>query len=224
MSVLPAQTVTAPPAVIRVMVVEDDPRFRRTLEALFGGTPGFACLGAHATAEAASRQLKTDRPHVLLVDYELPGRSGVDLLREVLVHGTELPAIVLTVHQDPHRIFAALEAGASGYLVKPVTPLQVLGAVEEVHAGGAPMSAAIARLVLRRFRKEARDRQDLQELTERELEVLRLTSEGLLPEEVGERLGIAKRTVTTHLQHVYAKLHVRTRAQAVAKYLGNPKG
>jgi len=201
------------------MIVEDDPDTRGMLTALFRGSPGFTCDGAHATAESAARQLASARPDVILLDLELPKLPGVAWLADVNRRWPDLPVLVLTAHSDPERLFAALAAGACGYLVKPVPPARILEAVAEVHDGGSPMSSGVARLVLRRFREKAERRLCLETLTQREQEVLKRISQGLLPEEVAAELGISARTVGTHLHHIYGKLHVATRAQAVARFL-----
>ncbi len=208
---------------IQVLVVEDDPKPRVWLEKVFSTNPGFVCLGAHATAEQAEVQILRQRPHLVLLDLELPGQSGVAWLETVNRRWPDLPVLVHTAYDEPARIFGALEAGASGYLVKPVREARLLDAITEAHEGGAPMTPAIARLVLRRLQGQAKTRRQIEGLTSRENEILRLISEGFLPEEVAGSLGISARTVSTHLQHVYRKLHVATRAQAVAKYLGNPE-
>ncbi|HAB14842.1 MAG TPA: response regulator transcription factor [Verrucomicrobiota bacterium] len=208
------------PSPIRVMIVEDDSDTRGMLAALFRGSPGFACDSAHATAESAARQLALARPDVIVLDLELPKLPGVTWLADLNRHWPELPVLILTAHSDPARLFAALAAGACGYLVKPVPPARILEAVAEIHAGGAPMSSGVARLVLGRFREKTGHHLQMETLTTREQEVLKRISQGLLPEEVAVELGISMRTVGSHLHHIYGKLHVATRAQAVARFLG----
>jgi DNA-binding NarL/FixJ family response regulator len=204
---------------LRVCIVEDDPPFREHLTALIGGSEGLVCGGAYPTAEAALQNISSDRPDVVLLDLQLPAKSGLDCLSEISVRWPALPILVLTICDDADRIFRALEAGASGYLLKPVAPTRLLEAIAEIHAGGAPMSSHIARLVLRRFREQGRIRERLEALTARESEILELLSQGFLSKEIGERLGISVRTIETHLHHIYHKLHVCSRAQAVAKFL-----
>jgi DNA-binding NarL/FixJ family response regulator len=209
------------PAPIRVLVVEDDAKTRAWLAAVIGGSEGFACVGAHETAERAEREIVAGRPDVILLDLELPRMSGLEWLRSVNSRWPELPVVVLTMHQEPARIFSALEAGAVGYLVKPTPAVRLLEALTDARSGGAPMTGAIARLVLRKFRQQSTARRQLEGLSERETEVLERISEGLLPEEVADALGIRPRTVATHLLHIYRKLHVVTCAQAVARYFGS---
>lgn len=217
---MPAPTHSPPQRTLQVLVVEDQPQPLARLRNLFSSTPGFDCHGSHPSAEAAEAQISVRRPHVVLLDLELPRQSGVDWLRSVNRRWNDLPVIIHTAYDEPARIFAALETGAVGYLVKPVPDHRLLSAVVEAHEGGAPMTPAIARLVLRRLQSQASTHRDLEALTPRENEILRLISEGYLPEEVADRLTIAPRTVGSHLHHIYRKLHVATRAQAVAKYLG----
>lgn len=212
----PPQTDRQP---LEVLVIEDESQALTHLLQLFSSSPGFECLGAHASAEDAEACIVDRRPHVVLLDLELPGQSGVDWLKSVNRRWHELPIIIHTAYDEPARIFGALEAGALGYLVKPVANERLLNAITEAHEGGAPMTPAIARLVLRRLQHRATTQRQLEGLTTRENEILRLISEGFLPEEVAAQFKISYRTVGTHLHHVYRKLHVATRAQAVAKYL-----
>lgn len=206
---------------IQTMVVEDDAGVRAMLAAVFAGTPGFRCLGAFDSAESALRRLQAGRPDVLLLDIELPKRSGLELLRDLRDRWPDLLVVILSVHGEPQTIFEALKQGAAGYLLKPTTPARIVEAVAEAHGGGAPMSAAIARLVLRTFRERARRSDELAALTGREHEVLKLVSEGYLPEEVADQLKLSRRTIGTHLQSIYRKLHVRTRSQAVARFFAS---
>ena len=206
---------------IRVGIVEDDAAFREHLCALTGGTPGYECAGAWRTAETALKHLPVEKPDVLLLDLELPGKSGLELIVELNSRQLPFEIVVLTICDDLPRIFAALENGATGYLVKPVPPARILEAIADVRAGGAPMSSAIARLVVKRFQQRGRVNQTLATLTGREEEILKLLSVGHSSKEIAEELRISARTVGTHLHHIYEKLHVHSRSQAVAKFL-NP--
>lgn len=205
-----------------VAIIEDDTRYRAFLRTIIEGTPGFQCGGAYANADVALPVINTHPPHLLLLDLELPGLPGEHAIPEFrrLVPGLEV--VVLTFHQDPVRLFTCLEAGAVGYLVKPIDPAQLVEALREVRSGGSPMSGPIARMVLQSFRKRAHGRRELESLTARETEVLREIATGALPEDVASRLGIAIRTVQTHLRNIYDKLHVHSRSQAVARFLAEP--
>ncbi len=204
---------------IRVAVVEDQAELRSLVVELISGADGFACAGAYPTAEAALEALPRQMPHVALLDLELPGMSGLDLIRRLSEQWPALNLLVVTIHDDPYQIFRALEAGASGYLVKPVPAAKLLEAIADIHAGGSPMSSQIARLVVKSFRERGRARRDLEGLTPREEEILRLVSQGHALKHIASELKLSLSTVGTHLRNIYSKLHVNSRAQATAKYL-----
>jgi len=210
-------------SVIKVATVEDDDQFREHLAALIGGANGFRCVGSHRSAEAALKHLPATQPHVLLLDLELPAKQGDQLISEILGRWPELAIVILTIHDDSKRIFDALEAGAIGYLIKPVSPTRLLEAVAEAHAGGSPMSSQIARLVVRRFQDQGRSRQQLGELTAREAEILQLITRGLDTKEIALQLAISERTIGSHLRNIYDKLHVHSRAAAIARFLQAPR-
>ncbi len=204
--------------ITRVTIVEDDNSLREGLAMLLKGSPGFACAGNHPTAEQALKALRFENPDVLLLDLELPRMSGEDVIRQVGARWPSIRILVLTVHDEPRRIFSALEAGASGYLVKPVPPARLLDAISEVMAGGAPMSSAIARLVIATFRERGKHKHELEELTAREAEILALLAKGHRYQEIAAELDIALRTVGSHVHNIYEKLHVRSRTEAAARY------
>lgn len=204
---------------IKVVTVEDDQLFREHLTALIGGTKGFRCVGSHGTAEAALKHLPVELPDVLLLDLELPKTQGLELIADVLARWPKLAILVLTIQDDIARIFEALEAGAIGYLIKPVAPVKLLEAIAEAHAGGSPMASQIARLVVKRFQQQGRIRQELDTLTTREAEILERISHGLQSKEIASELGISERTIGSHLRNIYEKLHVHSRAAAVARFL-----
>lgn len=205
---------------IRVSLVEDHAPYREHLRALIGGADGFACVGAHASVEAARTRLRAENPEVVLLDLELPGLWGHALIGDVKAALPRVEIVMLTVHDEPKRIFQALEAGASGYLIKPTPPAQILEAIAEVRRGGAPMSSGIARLVLRTFHERGRARRELNHLTTREYEIVDLVAKGCQSKEIAAALAITLPTVRTHLHNIYGKLHVSSRAAATAKYLG----
>jgi len=204
---------------IRVVTVEDDDSFREHLAALIGGTRGFRCIGSYRSAEAALKHLPVEQPDVLLLDLELPNTQGTELISNVIARWPKLAILILTIYDDTARIFEALEAGAIGYLVKPVSPAKLLEAIAEAHAGGSPMASQIARLVVKRFQHQGRSRQELEMLTARETELLEQIARGLQTKEIADLLGISNRTIGSHLRNIYEKLHVRSRAAAVARFL-----
>jgi len=204
---------------IRVGIVEDDRSVRENLALLIDNAPGFSCVAACVSAEEALKRFSESAPDVVLMDIHLPRQSGIECvarLRRVL---PQTQVIMLTVEEDSERVFESLKAGATGYLVKHVAPEEILEAVAEVHRGGAPMSSHIARKVVTIFRQRSQaDAADL-ELSAREEEVLRLLAKGSRSKEIGDRLNISAGTVNTHVRHIYEKLHVRSRAEAVAHYV-----
>ena len=208
---------------IKVVIVEDDDPFREHLAALIGGAQGFRCVGSHRSAEAALKHLPMEQPDVLLLDLELPGKQGDQLIAEIAARWPKIAVLILTIHDDSTRIFPALETGAVGYLVKPVSPTRLLEAVAEAHAGGSPMSSQIARLVVKRFQQQGRARQELDTLTPRETEILDHIARGLDTKEIADQLGISDRTIGSHLRKIYEKLHVHSRAAAIARFLQAPK-
>lgn len=201
-----------------VAVVEDDDEVRQSLRSLLERTPGIRCVGDFATAEDALRDISEIRPDILLMDINLPGMSGVDCVRKLgpLVPRTLI--LMLTVHDDTETIFEALSAGASGYLLKPVLAAELLEAMRDVQAGGAPMTSNIARKVVRSFKKPTPADDGCEPLSPRETEILDLLAQGYIYKEIAEQLGITYRTVSTHIERIYTKLHVRSRSQAVAKF------
>ena len=208
--------------IIRVSIVEDDNRVRDSLGRLIDRAPGFSCVSKHPSAEDALRDLPPHRPNVVLMDINLGGMSGVDcvrLLKEIL---PEVQVMMLTVYENTDHIFSALAAGASGYLLKQTPPDELLAAIQELSRGGSPMSSHIARKVVASFQAPAPAvaSRETANLSPREREVLDLLAKGFLYKEIGEALGIGYDTVHTHIRRVYEKLHVRSRAQAVAKHLG----
>jgi DNA-binding NarL/FixJ family response regulator len=204
---------------IHVAIVEDDRSMRENLAEFIDGTPGFACVAACASAEEALRRVPASTAEVALVDINLPGKSGVELVRGLKELSPRTQIIMLTVEADGQRVFESLKAGATGYLVKHVAPGEILEAIREVQAGGAPMSSQVARMVVSTFREPTVARGPEMQLTTREMEILRLLACGDRSKEIAEKLGIGVGTVNTHIRHVYDKLHVRSRAAAVARFI-----
>lgn len=213
---------------IRVAIVEDNDTVRENLAVLIGAAPGFVCVASCPSAEAALQALPGVGPDVVLMDIHLPGRNGIACVTRLRTVLPQTHVIMLTIEEDSELVFESLKAGATGYLVKHVAPGEILEAVAEVHAGGAPMSSHIARKVVTAFRQPAASAGPEVALSPREAEVLRLLARGHRSKEIADELGVASGTVNTHVRHIYEKLHVRSRAEAVARFLrvehGAPPG
>ena len=205
---------------IRVAIVEDDSSVRENLAALIDGTDGFSCVASCATAEEAWQKLPPLSPEVVLMDIHLPGRSGIACVEKLRRLSPQTQVIMLTIEEDSERVFESLKSGATGYLVKHATPAEILEAITEVQRGGAPMSGSVARKVVTAFRQPAPENAGDLKLSDREEEVLRLLARGHRSKEIADELGIGVGTVNTHIRHIYEKLHVRSRAEAVAKLKG----
>jgi len=204
---------------ITVSIVEDNDQLRGTLARVFSRAEGFQCLGQHATAEDALKGVPQDRPNVVLMDINLPGMNGVECVRQLkqIVPATQM--IMLTVYEDTENIFNALAAGASGYMLKRSKSAELLEAIREVVRGGSPMTTHIARKVVQSFQKPAAAASPTEDLSPREKEVLDCLAQGFLYKEIAEKLGISYETVHTYIRRIYEKLQVRTRTEAVAKFL-----
>lgn len=204
---------------IAVSIVEDSDQVRGTLARLISRAAGFVCLNQYASAEAALEGLPRERPNVVLMDINLPGINGVECVRRLKQVAPEIQVIMLTVYEDTENIFNALAAGASGYLLKRTSMAELLAALREVQAGGSPMTTHIARKVVQSFQRTPAATQPADNLSQREQEVLDLLAQGLIYKEIAEKLGISYETVHTYIRRIYEKLQVRTRTEAVAKFL-----
>lgn len=204
---------------IAVSIVEDDPQVRSSLAKLIDGAPGFRCVSRHGSAEEALLEIPKIHPDVTLMDINLPGINGVECVRRLKpsLPGTQM--IMLTVYQNTEHIFNALAAGATGYMLKQTPPAELLAAIKEVYAGGSPMSSHIARKIVQSFQQPAEALAEAESLSPREAEVLDLLAKGFLYKEIAEQMKVSYATVHTHIRHIYEKLHVRSRTEAVAKHL-----
>jgi DNA-binding NarL/FixJ family response regulator len=211
---------------IKVGIVEDDKGIRQSLEWLLESSSEFTCVASCGSAEEALEVLPKAAPEVVLMDINLPARSGIDCtvrLKELL---PTVQVIMITVYDDSEKVFNALRAGASGYILKRATPEKILQAIREVHVGGVPMSGEIARKVLGAFREPAPTSAppEDQNLSRREQEILEQLALGCSNKDIASKLSISVETVTWHLRHIYSKLHVRSRTQAALKFLSLRKG
>ena len=205
---------------ITISIVEDDLPTRNTLLALLSGATHVRCLGNYASGEDALRGIPKEKPEIALVDINLPGISGIECTARLKLKLPDLRVLILTTYEDSDRIFDSLRAGASGYLLKKTGYAKLIHAIDELHAGGAPMSSQVARQVVAHFHRIQKPASDVEKLTAREHEVLALLAKGYLYKDIGDRLNISMSTVSMHLQHIYEKLHVQSRAQAAAKFFG----
>lgn len=219
----PASPPSGPP--IRVAVVEDDDAVRAILCQWLREEPGFLCVGDCRDAEAACATLPAVHPDVVLNDINLPGRSGIECVARLKPRLPLTQFVMLTVYEDVEHIFAALAAGATGYLLKRTPRPALIAAVREVHEGGSPMSSSIARKVVQSLQPSRPLPRAAEALSARETEVLDLLARGHLYKEIADQMGISVPTVNTYIRRIYEKLHVHSRAQAVAIYanLGSPR-
>jgi len=208
------------PSQIRICIVEDDRATREGYLQLLGLAPHIVCLGAYESAEIAEREIPRKLPDLVLVDVNLPGRSGIQCVAKLKQAHPQLHFMMITNFDDNDMIFDALRAGASGYLLKRAVADELVGAIEEVHQGGSPMSMQIARKVVSHFHHIRQVAGDLETLTRREHEILEQLSKGLAYKQIAGNLGISFGTVQTHLHTIYGKLHVQSGTEAVVKFLG----
>jgi DNA-binding NarL/FixJ family response regulator len=211
----------------KVAIVEDNATLRKYLAEVINNTPAHRCVCTCESAEEAIVKIPAQRPNVVLMDIHLPGESGIACTARLREKLPNLQVIMLTVYKDIKMIFQALKAGACGYVLKRSDDDEILEAIAEVRAGGAPMTSEIARMVVRSFMEPPKtaDANGTEQLSAREMEILALVAEGCPNKEIASRLFISNATVRTHLMHIYEKLHVRCRTEAAAKYLrSNPAG
>jgi DNA-binding NarL/FixJ family response regulator len=205
--------------VTEVAIVEDNAALGAGLRKIVESAEDFRCLGVWTSAEEALKKIDAFRPQVVLMDINLPGMSGIEATARIKQHLPDIQVIMVTVYRDHDQIFAALKAGASGYLLKRSTPEEVRQAIRDVRSGGAPMSAEIARRVVEAFHQPAKTTgQEAVKLSKRETEILELLTKGLANKEIADRLDISVETVRVHLRRVYEKLHVHSRTEAAMKF------
>jgi DNA-binding NarL/FixJ family response regulator len=205
---------------INVAIVEDNRRMRESFAAILDRSEILKCTGAFASGEEAVREMPAGNPEVALVDIHLPGMDGIECVARLKQALPTLQVLMLTRYEQSDLIFKSIRAGANGYLLKNIPPTELIQAIEQVHAGGAPMTMQIARKVMDHFRQIEQPASDMDRLTTREQELLGLLAKGYYYKEIGDKLGISVNTVRKHLQNIYEKLHVQSRTQAVLKFLG----
>jgi DNA-binding NarL/FixJ family response regulator len=205
--------------VIRVAVVEDHHKFRECLEFLLNNTEGYKCAGAYRTMEEALEKIGHNLPDAVLLDIGLPGMNGIEGVKLLKERYPDLLILMNTVYDDDERVFDALCAGASGYLLKTTPPALLLGSVQQAVAGGAPMSPEVARRVIRLFREVRPPERSDYQLTPHELRLLQLLVDGHSYKTAAVSLGVTPKTISFHLQKVYEKLQVHSKSEAVSKAL-----
>ena len=204
---------------IRIAVVEDDKTVREGLQMLLNGSPGFSCVAAYGNGEDAVAGLPEVNPDVVLMDINLPGISGIECILALKEQKVPIQFIMLTVFEDADDIFHSLSAGATGYLLKQTPPVKLLEAIQDVFRGGSPMSGEIARKVVQSFQHPVPNYAAASGLTKREDEILSYLMKGYFYKEIAGLLFISVETVRTHIRNIYEKLQVRTRSEAILKYL-----
>lgn len=215
-------SVVPPARSLRIGIIEDESIIRRMLEKLVAKQPGFALVGSWETGEAALAALASLRPDVIIVDLELPGISGEDCLRALSGMMPATALVVLSVHDDPERVFASLRAGANGYLLKGTPPAELVAGIVAAHTGGSPLSPAVANLVIRAFQRSPEPAPPpipLPSLSPRERQILELLAKGKVAKEAAAELFLSYETVRDYMKQIYQKLHVRSRTEAVLRFL-----
>ena len=207
---------------IRISIIEDDDPTRQILTEIIANTPNMALVSQYDRCDTAIKALPAEAPDVVLVDINLPEINGVEAVRRLKPEMPKTQFLMLTVYEDADHIFAALAAGATGYLLKGTRRAELLEAIGQIMAGGSPMSSGIARKVVQSFSTTPATRSDLDALSPREQSVLALLSKGYLYKEIAESLGVSGPTVNTYIRRIYDKLQVHSRSQAITRYFQKP--
>jgi DNA-binding NarL/FixJ family response regulator len=205
--------------VITVSIVDDEADLREHIGSYLTAVGDIVCKSTYASAEEALEHLPQDKPDVILMDINLGGMDGIECVRRLKAQMPEAQVLMLTVFEDTEKIFRALAAGASGYLLKRLSPKKLLEAIAEVRSGGSPMSASIARKVVESFQFQPSRADESAELSQRERSVLNGLAEGLAYKQIADQLGVSIHTVRNYIRRIYEKLHVQTRTEAVAKFM-----
>ncbi len=206
---------------IKVAIIEDERQIREGLSVLIDGTEGYCCLGSYRSMEEALPRIASNPPDAILVDIGLPGMSGIEGIRLLRDRHPEVQVLMLTVYDDDERIFEAMCAGASGYLLKKTPPARLLESLREVVNGGAPMSPEVARRVIALFRDVRPSDQADYHLTPHEVRLLKMLVEGHNYKTAAAELNVSVNTVSFHMKHIYEKLQVHSKSEAVSKALRN---
>jgi DNA-binding NarL/FixJ family response regulator len=206
---------------IRVLIFEDDPDLTESLAEMIGDAQDLTIVGTFTHANDAAREVKNLKPDVILSDIDMPLVNGLDGLRAIRQVDPEVCILMLTVFDDNENVFQAICDGANGYLLKSTPPQKILDAIREAHQGGAPMTPSVARQVLRLFSEPYKQKRTMDKITAREHDVLTLLVRGFSYKMIAGELNLSVETVHTHIKNIYAKLHVNSKSEAVAKALHN---
>lgn len=204
---------------INVAIVEDNAGICEELEQVISEDPGLSCVCVCRNLKTALQKIPPYAPDVIVMDIQLPDGTGIEGTARIKRQLPNTQVLMFTVYEDAEQIYKALEAGASGYILKRAAPEGILRAIREIHEGGVPMTGEVARKVIQNFRKSPSAEDAKEKLTKREEEIMELLVMGCLSKEIADRLSIGLETVNSHLKHIYEKLHVRSRTEAVIKYL-----
>ena len=205
---------------ISIAIVEDLDEVRNGLKSFLSLSEGFTVLDTFTTAEEALYDIPKLKPDIVIMDINLPGMNGIECIRQVKSKVPLTQFMMFTVYENDEKVFEALKAGASGYLLKNTGLIQLIESLKELHNGGSPMSSNIARKLVSVFREKEKNNQPVENLSNRENEILVLLSKGLLYKEIAEQLSIATNTVRQHIHKIYEKLHVQNRTEAINKAFG----
>lgn len=205
---------------ITLAIVEDLDEVRDGLKNFISLSQDFKVLDTFKTAEEAAYDLPKLKPDIVIMDINLPGMNGIECIRQIKDKTPNTQFMMFTVYENDEKVFEALKAGASGYLLKNTGLVQLIESLKELHNGGSPMSANIARKLVTLFRSEQKETTNLEILSSRENEILLLLTKGLLYKEIAEQLSISVSTVRQHIHHIYEKLHVQNRTEAINKAFG----
>jgi DNA-binding NarL/FixJ family response regulator len=207
---------------ISLAIVEDLDEVREGLKQFISLNPEFNVLDTYKTAEEAAYEIPLRKPDIVIMDISLPGMNGIECIREIKSKVPLTQFMMFTVYENDEKVFEALKAGASGYLLKNTGLVQLIEALKELHTGGSPMSSNIARKLVTVFRGQQNETAPVEILSNRENEILQLLSKGLLYKEIAEQLSISTGTVRQHIHKIYEKLHVQNRTEALNKAFGKP--
>jgi len=205
---------------ISLVIVDDLPEVREGLKQFISLNSEFTVMDTFATAEEALYELPKLKPDIVIMDISLPGMNGIECIRLVKDKSPHTQFMMFTVYENDEKVFEALKAGASGYMLKNTGLIQMVEAIKELNNGGSPMSANIARKLVTLFREKEKELPEVEQLTRRENEILVLLSKGLLYKELSVQLNITMNTVKQHIHNIYEKLHVQNRTEALNKVFG----
>ena len=205
---------------ITIAIVEDLDEVRDGLKNFISLSQDFKVLNTFKSAEDAIIDLPRLKPDIVIMDINLPGMNGIECIRRIKDKSTDTQFMMFTVYENDEKVFEALKAGASGYLLKNTGLVQLIESLKELHNGGSPMSANIARKLVTLFRDPKSETHNLEILSQRENEILQLLAKGLLYKEIADQLSISVSTVRQHIHHIYEKLHVQNRTEAINKAFG----